>query len=231
MHELVYRTLVEASFPRASFSYSLRMRKICLIDYDQGNIGSVFHGFRRLGREVKIASSPGEVPDEVVLVLPGVGSFDSGVRRLKEKNWDRFLLEWHSQANSLIGICLGMQLLSLGSDEGGLSGLGIFRGQCKVNPSSRGSGVRVPNLGWRQIASVSGSVGSSLIASENRFYFSHSYHYVPEDHQDTVATVDYGSALPAVILKNRTLGIQFHPEKSQQHGMEFLRNALAILDV
>lgn len=206
------------------------MRKICLIDYGQGNLGSVYHGFSRLGREVQILTQPKDTPKEAVLVLPGVGSFDSGIRRLDEKYWPNFLRAWSEEGKSLIGICLGMQLLTDGSDEGALGGLGIFSGRCRLNPAVPESGIRVPNLGWRQVDGVVGSRGVPLIPSDARFYFSHSYHFESNKGSDTIANAYYGSALPAVIFKQRTMGVQFHPEKSQKHGMAFLRNALSILD-
>lgn len=206
------------------------MRKIGLIDYGQGNLGSVFHGFSRLGHEVEILTSHRDTAPEAILVLPGVGSFDSGVRRLEENGWTSFLKDWSGDDKALVGICLGMQLLGEGSDEGVLRGLGIFAGRFGLNPTVPESGVRVPNLGWRQIEGVEGSNGALLVPADARFYFSHSYHYQGGHDSDTIATVNYGSLLPAVILKQRTMGIQFHPEKSQDHGMAFLRNALSLLD-
>ncbi len=206
------------------------MRNICLIDYGQGNLGSVFHGFSRLGHDVTILTTPHDTPPEAILILPGVGSFDSGVNRLQGNGWSTFLKSWSEDGKPLIGICLGMQLLAEASDEGELPGLGIFAGRCGLNPTVPKSGVRVPNVGWRQIHSVDGSAGVQLVPMNSRFYFSHSYHYQGGSERDTIATVDYGSPLPAVILKQRTMGIQFHPEKSQQHGMAFLRGALSLLN-
>lgn len=206
------------------------MQKICLIDYKQGNLGSVFHGFSRLGQDVEIATAPKGVPSDSILILPGVGSFDSGAKRLEENGWVDFLKEWSHDGKALVGICLGMQLMARSSGEGVLDGLGIFEGQCQPNPSAPASGIRVPNVGWRQVTGAVGSVGSSLVPPQSRFYFSHSYHYEPLSNADTIASVDYGEKFPAVILKKRTMGIQFHPEKSQQYGMHFLHNALKLLE-
>lgn len=206
------------------------MPKISLIDYGQGNIGSVYHFFSRLGEDVDILARPDEVSPDSVLLLPGVGSFDSGVKRLVATGWFDFLQVWSLEGKRLIGICLGMQLMTRGSEEGKLDGLGIFPGGCKFNGSVAHPGIRVPNVGWRQLHAVPGSLGTQLVPPDNRFYFSHSYTYAPSDSSVTIANAIYGSTIPAVILNKRTVGIQFHPEKSHHHGAILIRNTLELLN-
>lgn len=206
------------------------MPKISLIDYGQGNIGSVDHFFSRLGEDVEIFARPDKVTSDSVILLPGVGSFDSGVRRLVATGWFDFLQAWSLGGNRLIGICLGMQLMTQGSEEGKLDGLGIFPGGCELNDAVAHPGIRVPNVGWRQLHAVPGSLGTKLVPANNRFYFSHSYNYASNDSSYTIANVIYGNTMPAVIMRRRTVGIQFHPEKSHHYGAVLIRNTLALLN-
>jgi len=162
--------------------------------------------------------------------LPGVGSFDAGMRELQDGGWvvalNKLVIEQHVP---ILGICLGMQFFFNRSEEGSESGLGWINGYLKKFVSEGNNPIKVPHMGWNAVNILR---KDGLIPSEGneevRYYFVHSYHAICENKDDLVATTFHGSDVTAAVQKNNIYGAQFHPEKSHRFGMDILRNYLKV---
>lgn len=160
------------------------------------------------------------------VILPGVGSFDKAVSNLYKMNIVDLLFEKVlNQKIPLLGICLGMQILSKGSEEGEMKGLGFFDGYCKrFNFGDDQSNLKIPHMGWNIVKE---SRSTSLLSDQTpdtRYYFIHSYHYMSKNQDEVVAETNYGYSFPSVIMKGNIYGTQFHPEKSHRYGKELIHN-------
>lgn len=198
---------------------------ISVIDYGVCNLGSIRNMLRKLGFGVELISTPLAVERARKIILPGVGAFDNGVAALEDRGlFAPLQVKARDPAVPFLGICLGMQLLSKGSEEGSRSGLGLIAGTCvRLHVPPEGA-LKVPHMGWN-VPIVKRA--NPLIASpipETRFYFTHSYHLVCEDAADVAVTVTHGTELTAMIHRGNVMGVQFHPEKSHRYGMALLRN-------
>jgi glutamine amidotransferase len=195
------------------------MRKtITVVDYGVGNVGSVVNMLKRVGARVEVASDAEGVGRAEALLLPGVGHFDAGMRLLHERDLVRVLeRRVHGAQVPVLGICLGMQMLGEGSDEGARPGLGWIAGRCrKLAPEG---GLPVPHMGWSETAGrdpvLFGETGPSP-----RFYYVHSYHLVCASASDVAATCEYGGEIvTAAVRRGHVFGTQFHPEKSHRFGL------------
>lgn len=199
---------------------------IGLVDYGLGNLGSVANMFKRVGATTERIRTADDVKAAEKILLPGVGSFDAGVERLRDAGLDVALHDFARSGRPLLGICLGMQLLLDGSDEGRLPGLGLIPGRSVRFDDS--IGLRVPHMGWN-VATPSHE--DSLVAGlpdESRFYFVHSYRVIPEHDEDVLSTTQYGGAFASMIRSRNIMGAQFHPEKSHTFGMTIMRNFAAL---
>ncbi len=200
---------------------------ITIIDYGLGNVGSVANMFNKLGARATIASRGGAVETPEALVLPGVGHFDAGMRLLDERGFIAPLTELVSKRNvPILGICLGMQLFTRGSEEGSLPGLGWIAADTKrfqFPPTDRRV---VPHMGWSTTVGRDPDLFGGF-ESPPRFYFVHSYHVVCDDPHDVAATCRYGIEFTAAIRRRNVFGTQFHPEKSHRFGMTLLRSFLS----
>ena len=199
---------------------------IVVVDSKLGNIGSVLNMFRRLGVPAERSADPDVLARAKALVLPGVGAFDHGMENLKNLGLIEVLNERVLQKQTpVLGICLGMQLLSRRSEEGQLPGLGWIAGETirfQFDPVA--TGLRIPHMGWND---VQPRPGDSLLSTGDRpprFYFVHSYHVVCDQSEDVLATCHYGSDFTCAIRRGNIMGVQFHPEKSHRYGMAVLRN-------
>lgn len=195
---------------------------IGLVDYGLGNLGSVVNMFKRVGAETVRVQTPAEVSSVEKLLLPGVGAFDAGARRLQETGLDVALRSFAAAGRPLLGICLGMQLLFDGSDEGGLAGLGLIPGRSQRFPEA--PGLRVPHMGWNFATPSRPDPLLANLPPESRFYFVHSYHVVPTNPEHILATSQYGGQFTSVVRSGNVMGTQFHPEKSHTFGMTIMRN-------
>jgi glutamine amidotransferase len=189
---------------------------IGIVDYGVGNHSSVRHSLYELGLRCRISATPDVLDACDLLVLPGVGAFRPAIQALRSRGLDAYLLEWVSRGRPLLGICLGMQLLAEASHEDGFErGLGLIRGE--VVPL----GAPYWHIGWNTIEQIQEDPFFS--ESDGRaFYFNHSYAYQgPAEFQicRTLAGDSFGSA----VRSGRTVGVQFHPEKSQAAGRMLLR--------
>jgi len=155
-------------------------------------------------------------------ILPGVGTYDVAVELLRASCIDVFLKDEIKVGKSLLGICLGMQLLSTNSDEGmkGAKGLNLIPGVVEKLPNS----VRIPHVGWNEIRFRKDTNLLMNIPNGEDFYFVHSYHYKPTNKNSINALTHYGEDFVSVISHENIYGVQFHPEKSQRYGIQLLRN-------
>lgn len=199
---------------------------IGLVDYGLGNLGSVANMLKRVGAETTRVSTPEQVDAVDKILLPGVGAFDAGVRRLTEPALDIALREFAASGRPLLGICLGMQLLMDGSDEGALPGLGLIPGHSIRFDEAQG--VRVPHMGWNLARPTREDPLVADLPEGSRFYFVHSYRVAPDRPDDTLAITDYGSPFTSMIRSGNVMGAQFHPEKSHTFGMTIMRNFAAL---
>ncbi|MFQ5651382.1 MAG: imidazole glycerol phosphate synthase subunit HisH [bacterium] len=195
---------------------------ISIIDYGVGNLRSLQNAFRFLGVQSEIVDSPAALARATKIVLPGVGAFGFAMQNLQSRGLVPPLLQKARNGTPLLGICLGMQVLLTDSQEGGsCSGLGLIPGSVQRIDC----GEKVPHIGWNEI--VVANPRSTLLRNlpPSRFaYFVHSYVCAPADHAVVAACCEYGTSFCAVIEKDTLFGVQFHPEKSQELGLQILKN-------
>jgi len=193
---------------------------IGIVDYGAGNLHSVHKAFAYLGKDSKILERPSEIKAIERLVLPGVGSFGHAMTEIKKRNWYSPLLGWISADRPFLGICLGLQLLFESSDESpGLLGFSAIAGSCRKFEEKK-----VPQIGWNDIRITKGSGLFEGIESGAYFYFVHSYHVVPENKDVIWAETAYSCDYPSIVGRGRIVGVQFHPEKSGEKGLQLLKN-------
>tara|TARA_B100000674_G_scaffold491939_1_gene510928 strand:+ start:1520 stop:2191 length:672 start_codon:yes stop_codon:yes gene_type:complete len=201
---------------------------IGIINMGISNVKSIQYLASKLQYNSTILSSPSQVTTEKILVLPGVGSFDAGVSSLKAHSWPSYLIDYISDtSNAIIGICLGMQLMFEGSQEGDLPGLGLLPGRiCKLSQQDNCSGnIKLPHIGWKYVDSTNKMFMNSDLSSclhNQRFYFVHSYAHFPVSSDLTLATCDHGVSFSASVCSNNIIGFQFHPEKSHRYGLSLM---------
>ncbi|KAB7704176.1 imidazole glycerol phosphate synthase subunit HisH [Bacillus aerolatus] len=197
---------------------------IGIVDYGMGNLFSVSKALERIGIPYVISESPEELSQTKGLILPGVGSFKDAMALLKEKKLDEFLYDYVDSGRPLLGICLGMQLLFQESEENGLTeGLSLLKGRVKRIPADGGDKVKVPHMGWNNLAFHQES--PVLYGTEEGFvYFVHSYYVAEMDKEALLASTVYSVEIPAVVGRGNIFGMQFHPEKSGRVGMQLLTN-------
>lgn len=188
------------------------------------NTGSVINMVKRAGGRPVVVSKPTEECRTHKFILPGVGSFDSGIAQLEDAGWKDFLRTRHEDgAAPMLGICLGMQMLFDSSEEGNAQGLGLIPGKVV---RFRESSLRIPHMGWNEIDVVRENQLVSATASDARrprYYFVHTFHAVCDRAEDVVATVHYGSDVTAAACRGKVFGVQFHPEKSHRFGLELIK--------
>jgi glutamine amidotransferase len=196
---------------------------IGIIDYGMGNLGSVANAFNHLGIEAKITDRPERLSDHDRLVLPGVGSFQLAMEKLDASGWSFALREQVNAGVPLLGICLGMQLIfDEGEEHGTRSGLGLIAG--KVMPLQPSELLRVPHVGWNGLSYARRHPLFSVVKEHVDFYFVHSYQCCPTYESDVLAYCDYGGKVVAAVGRANVVGVQFHPEKSQDMGLKILEN-------
>ncbi|HSJ31040.1 MAG TPA: imidazole glycerol phosphate synthase subunit HisH [Longimicrobiales bacterium] len=199
------------------------MTRVTIVDYGMGNLGSIRNMFRRIGAEPVVATDIRSIESADKLLLPGVGAFDAAMTRIDQmgfrKALDRKALV---ERVPVLGICLGMQLLTRSSEEGRIAGLGWIGGATYRFPAD--SGLKVPHMGWNIAVPVRPSPLTEDLPEESRFYFVHSY-YVAVDHSaNSVLQTTYGVTFDSAVQHENVYGAQFHPEKSHKFGMRILQN-------
>ena len=199
---------------------------IAIIDYGIGNLGSIVNMLTKIGAESVRTADPAVLARAQALILPGVGSFDVGMRQLRATGivdlLNRRVLE---ERTPILGICLGMQLLSRGSEEGGEPGLAWLDATTeRIRVEQAATPLRVPHMGWNEVTPRNGSPLLNTLGATPRFYFAHSYHVVCREPSDVAATVTYGGTLTAAVTRGNIYGTQFHPEKSHRFGLQLMTN-------
>jgi glutamine amidotransferase len=198
-----------------------------IINYGLGNLGSLNRIILNLGFNVKIINTPNEILNCDKIILPGVGSFNSAMKLLKEGSWVEPLSE-HAlvKKRNFFGICLGMQLLSSSSSENGKTlGLNFIEGEV-VNLKELNCREKIPHIGWNSVNFKSNSKIIKGIENLTDFYFVHSYAFKPKDKTLVVANTKYEIEFCSIINKENIFGTQFHPEKSSKSGRKILENFL-----
>jgi glutamine amidotransferase len=195
---------------------------IKIIDYGMGNSGSIGNMLVKLGGEFTVATAPEALDGASLIILPGVGAFDNGVNKLKEKGFDRAIHRAVQNPDvKFLGICLGMQLLFESSEEGVADGLHLIPGKVvKFRPTS--TYEKIPHMGWNQAEQVRHGTLLDGVFDRARFYFVHSYHVACDD-EWIICKTHHGYDFPAVVANDNVFGVQFHPEKSHRFGLEVLK--------
>jgi glutamine amidotransferase len=199
---------------------------IIIVDYGMGNLGSILNMFKKIGGQARVSSDHNEIRNADKLILPGVGAFDTGMQRLQELDLID-ALNWKvlHQKTPILGVCLGMQLLTRRSEEGTLSGLGWINGETiKFHFDPKQTKLKIPHMGWNTIKIHREGTLFRGMEKDSRFYFVHSYHMVCDHSEDILSTTDYGYEFVSAMQRGNIMGAQFHPEKSHKFGMSVLRN-------
>lgn len=204
---------------------SARRPSVALLDYGMGNLHSVGKALEVAGADVVRTSEPGEVDRADALVLPGVGAFPRAMERLVELGLDQAILRAVADRRSLLGICLGLQLIFESSaEQGGSEGLGILPGRVV---GLEAEGLKVPHIGWARVDWDADTPLRSGIPDGEAFYFVHSFVVEPAA-TDRLATATYGRRFACAAGRGGIFGVQFHPEKSSEAGLRLLANFVSI---
>ena len=211
-------------------------KNVTILDYGIGNLLSVSRAIENCGAQPNITDKQDEIISSDYLILPGVGNFSIAVEELRERGLEEMILKYLEKERPLLGICLGMQLLFDSSREQGFhQGLGIISGSVKPIPNQNSEGVshKIPHIGWASLKiNRKVSMQSNFLAgadlSEKYFYFIHSFQGHPDNSEECVATTKYNEVdITAVVQKDYVIGSQFHPEKSGENGIKFLKTFLS----
>lgn len=199
---------------------------IVIIDYGMGNLGSVANIVKKVGGKAQMSRGPEDVRAADKLILPGVGSFDNGMENLRRRGYEEPLAEAVVRGGTpLLGICLGMQLLTRSSEEGTERGLGWIEADTRRFAFGPGEEqLRIPHMGWNAIRVVRPHALLPEGEAGRRFYFVHSYHVCCERSENVLATTHYGYEFTSAVTRDNITGVQFHPEKSHRYGMELMRH-------
>ena len=194
---------------------------IAIIDYGMGNLRSVQKAVEFLGVAAEIVEEPERLSEATHLVVPGDAAFGDAMRNLRAAGWDQAIVEGIAAKKPFLGICVGLQLMFSESEEMGQhSGLGIMPGKCVRFPVTE----RVPQIGWNQVAIKRDVPLLAGVPEGSFFYFVHSFYVETANESDCIATTDYGLDFTSIAGDDRVFGVQFHPEKSQAHGLRLLDN-------
>lgn len=196
---------------------------ITIVNYGMGNLGSIKNMFKHIGVPAAITSDLADIADAHKLLLPGVGAFDSAMERINGSGLREILDRKALQEKiPILGICLGMQLLTSSSEEGKILGLGWLAAKTTRFPVKQG--LKVPHMGWNLVNPVRESRLTKDLPKESRFYFVHSYCVHVENEEDSILKTTYEIPFDAAIQHDNIYGAQFHPEKSHKFGMQLLKN-------
>ena len=200
--------------------------KIVIVDYGLGNLASIKKMLNSVGqKDVVISSEKDEISGADKIILPGVGAFDKGMSNLNDYNLIEVLnFKALEQKTPILGICLGMQLMTKSSEEGILPGLGWFDAVTVKFNFENDKNNKVPHMGWNYVEEVNPLPFLLPNPNMNRFYFVHSYHVKCRNRNDVICDTNHGYHFNSIISKNNLLGVQFHPEKSLKYGANILRN-------
>lgn len=199
---------------------------ITILNYGLGNIQAFVNIYKRLTIPVRIASGADDLDMVEKIILPGVGSFDWAMTLLNRSGMRQRLDELVIKDGCpVLGICVGMQMMANRSDEGELDGLGWIDGEVrKFDEASFLQKTRLPHMGWNDVAPRSNECLFGDLENGARFYFLHSYYFAPRRENDVLAITDYNGQFASSIRSGNIFGVQFHPEKSHNWGIQLLKN-------
>ncbi|HTH15876.1 MAG TPA: imidazole glycerol phosphate synthase subunit HisH [Magnetospirillum sp.] len=205
---------------------------LVIVDIKISNLQSVLNALNRVNLKGQVSSDPQALASASAIILPGVGHFAKGAESLRSSGLGEIIVRRAREDRvPVLGICLGMQLLADSSEEGGnIEGLGLIKGNVvKLNPTE--PGYLIPNISWYYAQPRRAGVLFPRAEATESFYFVHSYHMVPEDPADIAATIRYsGQDVCAAVERDNVFGVQFHPEKSQDAGLDLLNDFKNHLD-
>ena len=206
------------------------MVNVAVIDYDMGNLHSACKGLEKAGAVPRITYSPEEILNADGVVLPGVGAFDPAMRHIRERNLEPVIKDAIASGKPFLGICVGLQLLFDGSEEGNERGLGIVPGMVKRFKSE--PDITIPQMGWNQLELTQNSLSLwSSLPADPYLYFVHSYYVDPIEKDIVAGTVTHGTQkVTAAISKDNLMAVQFHPEKSSDNGLQILSNFVTLIE-
>lgn len=193
---------------------------IVIIDYGLGNLASITNALNKLGIKSKISGDPKIIESSTALILPGVGAAKQGMKNLKKSGLNKIIIEEIKKGKPFLGICLGMQLLFEKSEEGKVSCLGIFKGVVKKFKKKR----KIPQIGWNNVLFTGKQKLFQGLPDRSFFYFVNSFYCQPQDKSITAGTTEYGEKFASIVTKDNVVGMQFHPEKSADSGLQLLKN-------
>lgn len=197
---------------------------ITIIDYGIGNLASVLKMVTRVNGNAMISSNTATLKASSKIVIAGVGAFDHGMSNLRDGGWIDSLNEAvRTRRVPILGICLGMQLMCISSEEGKLAGLGWIDAEVKRFRLPANWNQKVPHMGWNTVDVLMPNPLIDPEESQQRFYFAHSYHVVCNVPQDVIATTHHGYDVTAAFSHGNIFGVQFHPEKSHRFGMALMK--------
>lgn len=195
---------------------------IALIDYGMGNLLNVSKALEAVGGDVRIVDTPSDIEQASALVLPGVGNFGNGIENLKARRLIDPIISAINSKKPFLGICLGLQMLFEQSEEApDKKGFGVLKGKVVRLPDK---GLKIPHMGWNSVDFVKENPFFNGIPTGTYFYFVHSYYVKPTDAELIIGTTNYGIEFTACIVRDNILATQFHPEKSQNAGLQILMN-------
>jgi glutamine amidotransferase len=195
---------------------------VCILDYGSGNVKSVLNSILRLGYLAEISNNPSVIRNATHLVLPGVGSFEKSMNKIKEKLPLEILYCEIQLGKPFLGICVGMQVFAThGTEYGNWKGLNLIENSLVDEIKTE---LPKPHIGWNNIKIRNKHRILHNIDDDSDFYFLHSYAFTSIDRNLVIATCDYGSEFPAIVAYKNIVGTQFHPEKSQKKGLQVLKN-------
>lgn len=198
---------------------------IVIIDYGIGNVGSILNMLKKVNMKAIVSSDTSKIKNAEKLILPGVGAFDYAIENLNKAG----LIETLNEAvidkkTPLLGICLGMQLLTKKSEEGTSKGLGWIDAETVRFRFDSKSSLKVPHMGWNEVEIKQQSPLFKEMYPNPRFYFVHSYHVKCNNASNILTTTNHGIDFASSIMKENIFGVQFHPEKSHKFGKKLLKN-------
>lgn len=206
------------------------MTTIAVIDYDMGNLHSACKGLEFAGATTLVTDKASEIERADGVVLPGVGAFDPAMQHLRSRDLIEPIRQIALSGKPFLGICVGMQVLFEGSEEGSEAGLGIFPGF--VRRFQPELGITIPHMGWNQLSLVQTELPLwQKIDPQTWMYFVHSYYTDPAEAELTAATITHGSqTVTAAVAKDNLMAVQFHPEKSSTAGLQLLDNFVSYVN-
>lgn len=200
---------------------------IGIVDYGMGNLRSVQKACEKIGVAARICTRPDDLGDCTRIILPGVGAFRDAIAELRRQQFVEPIKAHIAADRPFLGVCLGLQMLfDMSYEDGTWEGLGVLPG--KVVRFADIPGLKVPHMGWNRVEPTGGVPILAGIPQDAYFYFVHSYYVVPEDESIVAARTDYGGQFTSMVARGRLFATQFHPEKSQQLGLQLLRNFATI---